>query len=198
MQVTLIRHGKTAGNSELRYIGRTDEPLAPEGIAQVEAAGVDPALSTVYVSPLQRTRQTAALLFPNARQIVVDDLREMDFGDFEGRSYNEMADDAAYRAWVDSDCLTPCPNGESREEFARRVCAAFEGIVRETAMRGETALTFVVHGGTVMAVLERFARPPRDYYDYSVKNCRGYICDAEFDEQGEPVLTNLRLWERNV
>lgn len=198
MQVTLIRHGKTAGNSELRYIGRTDEPLTGEGIAQVEAAGADPDVQTVYVSPLQRTRQTAQLLFPNARQQVVDDLREMDFGDFEGRSYNEMADDAAYRAWVDSDCLAPCPNGESREQFAQRVCSAFSAVLAQAREDGETGLVFVVHGGTVMAIMERFARPRRDYYDYSVKNCRGYICDAAFDEAGSPVLTNLCHWERTV
>lgn len=47
MQVMLIRHGQTAGNAQRRYIGRTDEPLSPEGIALSEAAGRDPALREV-------------------------------------------------------------------------------------------------------------------------------------------------------
>ena len=174
----LIRHSKTPGNAELRYNGRTDEPLSSEGIALAEQVGADLNVERVYVTPLQRTQQTAATLFPKAEQTVVDDLREMNFGDFEGRNYLDMEHDAAYRAWVDSGCLTPCPNGEGRPEFSDRVCAAFEGVVRAAAERGEETLTFVVHGGTIMAIMERFARPRQDYYSYSVKNCQGYCCQV--------------------
>lgn len=193
MQVTLIRHSKTPGNAELRYNGRTDEPLSPEGVALAEAAGGDPGVRTVYVTPLQRTKQTAAILFPKAEQIIVDDLREMDFGDFEGRSYAEMEHDEAYRSWVESGCLAPCPNGEGRVDFSARVCAAFEGVVRKAAERGEDSLIFVVHGGTIMAIMERFARPHQDYYSYSVKNCQGYRCRVETD--GTLTLTDGIPWE---
>lgn len=197
MQITLIRHGKTAGNSELRYIGTTDEPLAPEGITQIKAIRADPDLQMVYVSPLQRTRQTAALLFPNARQIIIDDLREMDFGDFEGRSFSEMERDAAYRTWVDSDCLAPCPNGESRALFSQRVCTAFVRIVLQAEAQGENAIVLVVHGGTIMSIMEHFAIPRKDYYDYSVKNCAGYVCRATADAEGNLVLTDSTLWEQH-
>lgn len=193
MQVILIRHSKTPGNAELRYNGRTDEPLSREGIALAEQVGADLSVQTVYVTPLQRTKQTAAILFPRAKQIVVNDLREMDFGDFEGRSYIEMEHDDAYRAWVDSGCLSTCPNGEGRPAFSQRVCTAFESVVRQGAERGEETLTFVVHGGTIMAIMERFARPQRDYYSYSVKNCQGYCCRVETD--GELILTDGIPWE---
>lgn len=193
MQVTLIRHGMTAGNALRRYLGRTDLPLSEEGIALVKAAGCDPDVRTVYVTPLQRTQQTAAILFPNARQITVDGLREMEFGDFENRSAAEMADDPAYRAWVDSDCLAPCPNGESRAEFCARVCAAFESVVRAAAAQGEETVAFVVHNGTVMAAMERFARPQKDYYSYSVKNGQGFCCRVETD--GALTLTDAVPWE---
>ena len=193
MQVILIRHSKTPGNAQSRYIGRTDEPLSREGIALAEQIGADLSVGTVYVTPLQRTRQTAAILFPKAAQIVVDDLREMDFGDFEGRNYAEMEHDAAYRAWVDSGCLTPCPNGEGRPAFSKRVCAAFESVIRHAAERGEEILTFVVHGGTIMAIMERFVQPKQDYYSFSVKNCQGYRCRVETD--GELTLTDGVPWE---
>ena len=193
MQVTLIRHSKTPGNAELRYNGRTDEPLSKEGIALAEQAGADLSVETVYVTPLQRTQQTAAILFPMAEQIIVDDLREMDFGDFEGRSYTEMEHDEAYRAWVESGCLATCPNGEGRAGFSERACAAFEAVVRQAAKRGEEALTFVVHGGTIMAVMERFVQPKQDYYSYSVKNCQGYRCRVE--TVGTLTLTDGIPWE---
>ena len=53
---------------------------------------------------MTRARQTAHILFPQAEQIVVPGLREMDFGTFEGRNYIEMENDPDYRAWVDSNC----------------------------------------------------------------------------------------------
>ena len=195
MQVILIRHSLTPGNAELRYNGRTDEPLSSEGIALAEQVGTDLGVERVYVTPLQRTRQTAAILFPAAEQIVVDDLREMDFGDFEGRNYIEMEHDAAYRSWVDSGCLAPCPNGEGRAGFSERVCDAFESVVCRAAEQGEETLTFVVHGGTIMAIMERFAHPKQDYYSYSAKNCQGYRCDVFVDEQNGFTLLNRTVWE---
>lgn len=198
MRITLIRHGKTAGNSESRYIGRTNEPLSPEGVVQLEAMQADFAVKTVYVSPLQRTQQTAAILFPSAAQIVVDALREMDFGDFEGRNYREMVADADYRAWVDSGCLAPCPNGESRDDFSARVCEAFAEILAQAKEQEDSSLVFVVHGGTIMAIMECFAVPHKGYYDYSVKNGSGYACDVIWNESNGLTLSNVIPWGENL
>ena len=193
MQVILIRHSKTPGNAEYRYNGRTDESLSAEGIELARQAGTDPDVKTVYVTPLQRTQQTAAILFPNAEQIVVDDLREMDFGDFEGFNYSDLEHNEAYRIWVEGDCFAPCPNGEGREGFSNRICAAFEPIVRAALQRGEKSLTFVVHGGTIMSIMERFAKPAGAYYSYRVKNCQGYRCRVNTDDG--LTLTDAIPWE---
>lgn len=190
MRITLIRHGMTPGNRLRQYIGSTDQPLAPEGAAFLRPQPVQP--QQVLVTPLRRTAQTAALLFPNARQTVVDDLREMDFGDFECRSYADMADDPVYRAWVEGGCLAPCPNGESMEAFSRRVCTAFSAVVAEAAARQEDDLYFVIHGGAIMAILEHFALPRRPYFDYAVDNVRGYVCRAV--PEGGLTLTELTPW----
>ena len=86
MELVLLRHGSTSGNAEHRYVGRTDEPLSQAGAREARESGGREDVGCVYVSPLQRARQTAAICFPRARQMVVDGLREMDFGDFEGRT----------------------------------------------------------------------------------------------------------------
>ena len=190
MRITLIRHGKTAGNSESRYIGRTDEPLSPEGIAQLKSLEPDFRVQTVYVTPLRRTQQTAAILFPHAEQLVADGLQEMDFGDFEGRNYREMETDTDYRDWVNGGCLAPCPNGESRAAFSTRVCTAFTELLTQAEEKGCSDLVFVVHGGTIMAIMEHFAVPHKDYYDYSVKNGCGYCCDMIRNESGGLTLNN--------
>lgn len=198
MQVILIRHSETDGNAQKRYIGRTDEPLSEKGTALAKNAVGDVELNEVYVSPMIRARQTADILFPNACHLVYDDLREMDFGNFEGRSAADMEADPAYRAWVNSSCTLPCPNGESREAFSLRVCAAFVGCIRRTMEQYGEKAVFVVHGGTIMAVMERFAVPRRNYFEYSVKNCCGYVCQADLDENMALVLRDISAWEQSI
>ena len=135
MTIYLIRHGQTRGNLERRYMGVTDQPLCPQGRAAL-ADWRGPEAEAVYVSPLLRCRETAALLYPGAAQTVVPGLRETDFGAFEGRTYEELQDSPAYRAWLDSAGQAAPPGGESKEQVRRRVLAAFQGSW-SSAPRGE-------------------------------------------------------------
>ncbi len=176
MRVCLLRHGETAWNAQGRYLGRTDLPLTPAGRAALGPAGFAPA--RVYVSPLRRTAETAEILFPGAEQEAVPDFREMDFGVFEGRSWRDMEDFAPYREWVDGGCRGPVPGGESMERFCQRTCAAFEALMDRAAEAGEPLLAIVAHGGTQMAVLERFALPRRDYFSWRGPLGGGFVLDG--------------------
>ena len=180
MRITLIRHGKTVGNMERRYIGASNVPLCPEGVREAEQARKDETLSEVFVSPLLRARQTARILFPNAEQRVVEDLQEMNFGDFENRTADEMANDPAYRAWIEGYCQGACPNGESMDSFRTRVAAAFA----ETLRSLDTDALFVVHGGVIMAVMAAFAEPKRDFYDWGAENLGGFSAEAQVSPSG--------------
>ncbi len=193
MELYLLRHGRTAGNAAGRYIGRTDEPLSPEGRARAEALGADAGEGRVFVTPLLRTQETAAILFPNAEQVIVPELREMDFGAFEGRTADEMERDADYRNWVDGGCTGTCPGGESAASFAARVCSAFARALAQAAARFQSRAVFVLHGGTIMAVMAAFARPAKPFYEWNTQNCEGYLVTLSgFDARGMPVLTNVR------
>ena len=192
MTIWLLRHGRTRYNDERRYQGQLDIPLSPEGAAELTAADLAP--ETVYVSPLRRSQQTAQIIFPTARQVVVDDFSEMDFGVFDGRTADEMAEDADYRAWVDGDCTAQCPGGESRAAFCARSCAAFERLLEEKRKEQAEDLVIVAHGGTLRAVMERFALPEQDYFDWMSGNGGGYrlaLDEALWREQ-----RRLRLAER--
>lgn len=170
MSVLLIRHGQTAGNLAHRYIGsRTDEPLCEEGIKALKN-GHYPPVRRVLVSPMLRCRQTAALLYPEIVPEVVPDLRECDFGRFEGKSYAELNGDPAYQAWIDSGGALPFPEGEAREDFIARCVRGFENI--PDLWREDAAL--IAHGGTLMAIMQAWALPRRDYFDYQVKNGQGF------------------------
>lgn len=199
--IYLIRHGKTAGNMEKRYVGRTDEPLCEAGIREICARrsllqrqlaveGSECEVpKTVYVSPMLRCRQTAELLFPHAVQQTVTDFREMDFGNFEYKNYSELADDVRYQAFIDSGGCVDFPEAEPQQQFQQRVQKAFAHCLeRKEAFMTSLApdesrepLVFVVHGGTIMAIMEAYARPHRDYFDWQVSAGCGYRCGIKYE-----------------
>ncbi|NLX64211.1 MAG: histidine phosphatase family protein [Clostridiaceae bacterium] len=184
MRIILMRHGITEGNLHRRYNGRTDEPLCEEGILHAQAAGVLSNMAHVYVSPMKRAIQTARICFPNAQMHIIEDLREMDFGDFEGRTVDELACDAAYLEWVKGNCEGECPNGESIASFQKRVLAAFDIVIRDAIERQLKELAIVAHGGSIMAIMSKFAEPASNYYDWYVPNCCGY-----------EIIVDQKTWE---
>lgn len=178
MRVDLIRHGATAGNALRRYVGgATDEPLSPEGAEALRRLPDDGEVARVYASPLRRAVQTARILFPEARIVPVRDLREMEFGAFEGKNADELSDDAAYRVWVEGGCEGRCPGGEPRSEFAGRCVRAFMGCLAKEARFGAERAVFAVHGGTIMALLSELADPPIAYFDASVAPGGRWTCE---------------------
>ena len=152
MLIYLLRHGLTEYNAEKRYQGQRDIPLSAAGHAMLCRADISP--KTVYITPLCRTRQTAEVLFPEAKLVEIDGLKEMCFGSFEGRNYIEMEHDPDYLAWVAANCESPCPDGEEM-------------------------LVILAHGGTQMAAMERYALPHKDYYEWCAPNAGGFVLDAK-------------------
>lgn len=183
-----IRHGKTPGNEEKRYIGRTDEDLSAQGILELQKKEFSvPEL--LFSSPMIRCLSTAKILFPGITALQVKELREIDFGDFEGKNYQELTGNADYQAWIDSGGSLPFPNGESREQFVERSLSGMQAILARTEQylkengreRIETAA--VVHGGTIMAILSELYGG--DYYDYQIPNGQGYLVKLKSQETGE-------------
>ena len=176
MKIYLLRHGMTAYNAQKRYLGRSDVPLSPAGERTLCPGSLAP--QQVYVSPMRRAVRTAEILFPEARQIEVPDLREMDFGIFEGKNYEEMAALPAYREWVEGGCQGKIPEGESKEAFCRRTNDAFCLLANRAAAAGEDVLVIVAHGGTQMAIMEQYADPKRDYFSWCGPYGGGFLLDA--------------------
>jgi alpha-ribazole phosphatase len=177
MRIYLLRHGKTSYNAEKRYQGTRDIPLCDEGRAELGRADFTP--DRVYVSPLCRARESASILFPGVRQVVVPDFREMCFGSFEGRNYVDMEKDPDYLAWVNGNCEGSCPDGERRADFSRRSCEAFRALVEQSLAEGRETLAIMAHGGTQMAVMEAYALPHEDYYHWCSPNAGGYLLETD-------------------
>lgn len=181
LEVLLLRHGQTQGNLEKRYIGKTDELLLMEDTERIQKVSslqkrlkqenlVRP--QKLFVSPMLRCRQTAELLFPGQEQVVIDKLREMDFGRFEAKNYMELSADPAYQAWIDSGGRLPFPEGEDRECFIRRTMDGFLQMTEQAWQENCGQIAAVVHGGSIMAILSSLLQD--DYFAYQVPNLAGY------------------------
>jgi probable phosphoglycerate mutase len=135
-QLWLIRHGETEWSLSGAHTGRTDIPLTPNGVARAKAIGRylnGRQFALVLTSPLGRARETCR----NAGYIDVaqtdPDLREWNYGDYEGRSTSQIQQDRpGWYLWRDG-----VVNGETVEHVAER---ARRVIGRALEAEGDTAL----------------------------------------------------------
>ncbi len=174
--ITLIRHGKTAGNAEKRYIGVTDEPLCEEGIKELELRCY-PKADIIFSSPLCRCTNTASLIYPNQDIQIISELRETDFGIFEGKNHIELTGVKEYEDWLETGGLGAIPNGENQEEAIKRTLIGFDKLLK--ASENAKNIAAVVHGGSIMAILSTLFED--DYYSYYVENGEGYTFDLSSD-----------------
>jgi probable phosphoglycerate mutase len=146
-------------NREYRYIGTSNDPLSSLGQAQAmqiaEALSVLP-VEVVYSSPLQRTYDTALPIAARHSLEVqrVDDLRECDFGTWEGATRAEIIarspeNARRLREWEQDPTITP-PGGESFEALRQRVCAVVE---RLTQAHPDQSIVLVTHVGPIKVLL---------------------------------------------
>lgn len=163
-RLLLIRHAQPDEDARGRCYGRLDIGLSARGQrrAQLLARTLDRIpLAAVYSSPSTRALATAGPLAA-AHQLtlsVEDALREIDFGELEGRSYDEIQAvyPDLYRYWMQTPTLVEFPGGESYTQLRERALAALEAI--RARHRGEVA-AIVSHGGILRAMLADCLRMP--------------------------------------
>ena len=211
VKITWIRHGMTRANEEHRYLGKTDEPLSEKGIRflqEKKKKSFFNAPEFLYASPMKRCVQTAEILF-RRKPVLIPEWKEMDFGQFEGKNYEELKDNPDYQKWIDSNGTLPFPGGEPREQFIRRSMEGFDRMMSDILIKSEKntriqngtetqdlknnceteiPVVAVVHGGTIMAVLSSFTGG--EYFDFQVKNGEGYETVLEWI-QGSWKITSL-------
>jgi len=155
--LTLVRHGETSANLDGVWHGSTDTPLTERGRAQAERVGAYigetyPDSVALYASPRTRTLDTAA---PIARALglevqVEPGLAEYDLGDWEGRSYRELAETEKLWERMKTDPDFAPRGGESPTQVRDRMTGALRRI--EATHRGDRVVV-VTHGGALSLVL---------------------------------------------
>lgn len=187
--LSLIRHGKVGDEYRGTFIGKTDVPLAITGRRQAQRlkrqlrdifkAAPD---SVILSSPLQRCRETANIASQGLNIPVQfdDDLREIDFGEWEVLTFEKIA--ATYNSneiagWARFDRDFTFPGGERLGDFLDRVARVGE---RLAALDCESAVVFT-HGGVIRALICHFLKlDPRNYLLFEV---------------GPASVTTIRLFE---
>ncbi|HZT30861.1 MAG TPA: alpha-ribazole phosphatase [Bryobacteraceae bacterium] len=161
----LIRHGEPASEIRGRCYGSLDVGLSETGRRRMQEVAhhlSGEPLAAIYSSPRRRATESAAILAgPHACSVTIEPaLREIDFGDFEGRTYDEIAAryPALYRQWMETPTTVQFPNGESFERMRRRVLTAFAALRR--GHQG-SAVAVVTHGGVIRILLGSALRSPR-------------------------------------
>src|SRR5450759_4300599 len=155
-ELWLIRHGETEWSRSGAHTGRSDIPLTAAGRDNAAAVGrylEHYEFALVLVSPLQRARDTCRLAgYQNA--LIDPDLREWDYGDYEGRTTPQIqAEHAAWSLWTDG-----VPNGETAAQVGAR---AERAIARALSVAGDVAL--FAHGHILRVLAARWlGLPPQD------------------------------------
>ena len=190
-RVILIRHGDLGEGCSGRYIGRTDAPLSEGGKRQAAAlAGELRRLNGAHVlcSPLLRTRETAEMALGAVDACDIDsDLREIDFGRWEGMGFAEIAaaDPAAVDRWATLDEDFAFPGGESIGDFSKRIGAVAGRIAADPA---GTVVAFT-HGGVIRYLICCFlGLEDRHYLLFDVRP--GSLSEVSLDG-GKGVLIRL-------
>ena len=168
MSIYLIRHGKTVANEQHLYCGSTDLPLSDGGREELHSMRYDITPERFVTSGMKRTDETLRILFGNVPFSVDSRFREVDFGDFEMKSYEMLKDDPAYQIWLtgDNEANTP-PDGESGVQMTRRVLEAFREIPDGTAL--------ITHGGVIAAIMASlFPADGKHRYQWQPRNGHGY------------------------
>ena len=176
-RINFIRHGLTQANIEGRYVGRTDYDLCTQGIQELlklRENSLYPEAERLYCSPLARCIQTAGILYPDCEPEIIDDLVELDFGEFEGQTFEELRGRRDFQDWMGDAFRNAPTGGESGEDFTFRLVNALEQIFRDMMADGVTEAVVVTHGGVIMNLLFALGLPKGKFGDYYAENGQGY------------------------
>jgi alpha-ribazole phosphatase len=158
-RVVLIRHGETTERARGTVYGSLDVPLSRRGVAQARglaAVLASTPVDAVYSSPRRRAVETARSI---GEPTILDALGELNFGAFEGRTYDEIARDhpELYSQWMSNPTSVRFPGGESYKDLSTRVTTA---IRERRGLHVASTFAVVAHGGVVRALIAEALQMP--------------------------------------
>lgn len=197
--IALFRHGLTEANEKGAYIGWTDLPLSEKGKKHLSED--DGKYQLVFSSPLKRCKQTAELLFPENETVIIPELKEFNFGDWDGKTYEELKDDVMYQKWLSDPSKEKTPRGESLAEFESRILKGWEKVLKYIVEYRYSKVAIMTHGGVIRQLLTKLSEWPHSFFEWDVPCGSGYKLTWTKDKirrdhlcislQGVPIMEKL-------
>ncbi len=188
-RISILRHGATEANEKGIYIGKTDFPLSEAGknqLREMYETHEYPKVQKVYTSPLERAVQSAEILFPDRELTEVDDLREMDFGVFEGLSAVDLVKLDSYKKWLKGGLDNPPPNGESLRSMMVRCYTALNAVILDMMSEEITHAGMVTHSGILMNMMSCFGLPKMKPMEFACGMGEGY-----------EIMVTAQMWQQS-
>lgn len=194
--IHFIRHGITEGIINKWYYGSADLPLTDEGyeaLRELMAEGIYPPLGDAdcYTSGMLRADQTLKVIYGNVPFKTIPLLREMNFGSWECKTFNELQKEPEYEEWINNKegSFTFPGGGDSVISFNERIQKGLKELcgyqrLKELSHRhsGKDAVSILVcHGGTIASAMEGWFPGEREnFWQWIPATGRGFT--VEFKE----------------
>ncbi len=180
----IIRHGISVGNVNEWFYGHTDLPLTEEGkkeLATQRESGMYPSHEDAlcFTSGMRRTEETFTAIFGDVEHGKIPHLMEINFGDYECKKYDELIDEEHFLKWnEDESGRTQFPNGESRNDFDKRVRNGLNTLIDQ--FKGTEKVIAVIHGGVISKIFEfLFPEEKKTEWDFLPLPGYGYVIEFE-------------------
>lgn len=167
-RIIIIRHGETIGNMKKWYYGQADISLSDNGRFMTRKNlkdGVYPVIpdsAQCFTTGLVRTEETFMIIYGDRPHGRLESLKEMNFGEYECHSWDELQDDPIFLEWgYDTTGDVALPEGESRNQFVRRISRGLDDLIAkhnikelELRHKDEEAVTVLIcHGGVITVIM---------------------------------------------
>ena len=190
MILSIIRHGLTQANERRLYCGHTDVPLSEQGkqdLMVIKDTVAYPVADVFITSGLIRTSETLRILYDREPDLVIEEFKELNHGDFEMKSYDELKDKPEYQRWIGDTYNEAAPGGESRAAFDKRVMTGFDKLL---CIDADSAVV-VCHGGVIVSIMEWLFPGQRNFYQWQPRNGRGYTLDVTLSNNNAVLISEI-------
>ncbi len=183
LNIHLIRHGETTANKDRLFYGFSDVLLSDIGRQDLinikdKYSNLSPTKTLFVTSGMKRTNETLELLFGHVDFVVIEDFKEMNFGDFELKSHKQLEHNNDYRAWIKDFEEFVLPKGESKKIFETRVVNAYKNLVQSLLNKNTYDDVYIVaHNGVVCVLMDYLFEGlyNKKFYDWKLENGESYI-----------------------
>ncbi|MGL5972115.1 MAG: histidine phosphatase family protein [Oscillospiraceae bacterium] len=189
-KIILFKHGYCENSDKGIYIAsKLDYGLSTYGknnLLKLKSSYEYEDVHKVYTSPMKRCVETKEILYKDKFCEELDELTDLDMGNFEGETISSLEKDIDYIKWIgDTKNNTP-PNGESFKSFQDRVENALNYIIMDMMKNKVTKVSVITHGMVLMSMLTRFGTPEMEPFRWMIGSGKGVV-----------ILVNAMLWSRD-